>query len=55
MTLYGGWAVLFKKKIGMGTMEWILVLGCGVIYFVVSLMTKPPSDKTINLLFPAKK
>jgi hypothetical protein len=35
--------------------KWILVLGCGVIYFVVNLMTKPPSDKTINLLFPAKK
>ena len=55
MTLYGGYAVLFKKTIGMGTMEWILVIGCGVIYFVVSFMTKPPSEKTINLLFPAKK
>jgi sodium/proline symporter len=55
MTLYGGWAVLFKKQLGMGTMEWILVIGCGVIYFVVSLMTQPPSKKTIDLLFPAKK
>jgi Na+/proline symporter len=55
MTLYGGWAVLYKKTLGMGTMEWILVIGCGVIYFVVSFMTKPPSEKTLNLLFPAKK
>jgi Na+/proline symporter len=56
-TLYGGWAVLSRKPplLGMGTMEWILVLGCLVIYFVVSLATKPPSQKTIDLLFPAKK
>lgn len=54
-TLYGGYAVLFQKAIGMGTMEWILVLGCGAIYFGVSLMTQPPSAATINLLFPEKK
>jgi cation/acetate symporter len=53
-TLYGGWAVLYKKQIGMGTMEWILVLGCAAIYFIVSLMTQPPSAKTMDLLFPAK-
>ena len=29
MTLYGGWVVLNKKTVGMGTMEWILVFGCG--------------------------
>jgi hypothetical protein len=39
----------------MGTMEWILVLGCAAIYFIVSLATQPPSAKTIDLLFPAKK
>jgi Na+/proline symporter len=56
-TLFGGWAVLSRKPplLGMGTMEWILVLGCLVIYFVVSLATQPPSQKTIDLLFPAKK
>ncbi len=57
MSILGGYYVLFKKppSLGMGTMEWILVIGCGVIYFVVSALTKPPSEKTINLLFPPKK
>ena len=57
MSVVGGYYVLFAKPpaLGMGTMEWILVLGCGIIYFGVSAMTKPPSEKMINLLFPAKK
>ena len=57
MSVVGGYYVLFKKppSLGMGTMEWILVLGCGIIYFGVSAMTKPPSEKIMNLLFPAKK
>ena len=62
-TLFGGWAVLSRKPLwgmkppllGMGTMEWILVIGCAAIYFIVSAVTKPPSEKTINLLFPANK
>jgi len=56
-TLFGGWAVLAKKPplLGMGTMEWILVLGCLVIYFLVSLATQPPSQKTLDLLFPPRK
>ncbi|HEX9920325.1 MAG TPA: sodium:solute symporter family protein, partial [Candidatus Methylomirabilis sp.] len=55
MTLYGSWAVLFKKTLGMGTMEWILVIGCFILYFGVSLLTRPPSEATLNLLFPEKK
>jgi Na+/proline symporter len=56
-TLYGSWAVMGRKPplLGMGTMEWILVFGCLIIYFGVSLATKPPSQKTMDLLFPAKK
>ncbi len=56
MSIYGGWAVLVAKppRIGMGTMEWILVIGCGVIYFGVSALTKPPSKEHIDKLFPAK-
>jgi len=62
-TLFGGWAVLSRKELfglkppllGMGTMEWILIFGCVIIYFGVSAITKPPSDKTLNLLFPPKK
>jgi Na+/proline symporter len=55
-TLFGGWAVLSKKPalLGMGTMEWILVFGCLIIYFGVSAVTKAPSEKTIQLLFPDK-
>jgi len=55
MTLYGGWAVLYKKTVGMGTMEWILVTGCFILYFGVSLLTRPPSDATLKLLFPEKR
>ena len=57
MSILGGYWVLFKKppSLGMGTMEWILIGGCFVIFFGVSFMTKPPSEKTMNLLFPAKK
>jgi Na+/proline symporter len=57
MSALGGYFVLFKKppSVGMGTWEWILVAGCFVLYFGVSFMTKPPSEKTLNLLFPPKK
>ncbi|MBF0497125.1 MAG: hypothetical protein HQK58_11220 [Deltaproteobacteria bacterium] len=54
-TLYGGWAVLHKKILGMGTMEWILVAGCGILYFGVSLCTQPPSKELITKLFPEKQ
>jgi Na+/proline symporter len=55
-TLWGGWAVLARKPalLGMGTMEWILVGGCAVLYFGVSLLTQRPSKELINRLFPAK-
>ena len=55
-TLFGGWAVLGRKPalLGMGTMEWILVGGCLVLYFGVSLMTKPPSQELLDKLFPKK-
>jgi len=36
-------------------MEWYLIFGCAILYFGVSFMTQPPSEKTMNLLFPAKK
>ena len=57
MSALGGYWVLFRKPpaMGMGTMEWILIGGCFVLFFGVSFMTKPPSEKTLNLLFPPKK
>jgi Na+/proline symporter len=54
MSIYGGYKVLFKQEIGMGTFEWWLVIGCGIIYFVVSALTKPPSKELLDKLFPAK-
>ena len=55
-TLWGGWAVLGRKPalLGMGTMEWILICGCGVLYFGGSLISKPPSQELINKLFQAR-
>ena len=52
-TLWGGWAVLGRKPplIGMGTMEWILISGCFILYFGVSLLTRPPSKELIHKLF----
>jgi Na+/proline symporter len=55
MTMWGGWVVLYKKTVGMGTFEWWLVIGCGILYFVVSFITKPPSQELLDKLFPAKK
>ncbi len=52
-TLYGSWSVLYKKPAlyGMGSYEWFLVLSCGAIYFIVSAITKRPSDKLLDLLW----
>jgi hypothetical protein len=55
MSAVGGYKVLLKKEIGMGTFEWYLVIGCGLLYFIVSAVTKPPSKELIDKLFPAKK
>jgi len=55
-TLWGGWAVLGRKPplLGMGTMEWILVAGCLILYFGVSFLTKRPSQELIDKLFVKK-
>ena len=52
-TLWGGWAVLARNPplLGMGTMEWILISGCGILYFGGSFISKPPSRELINKLF----
>ena len=54
MSIYGGYKVLMVKQLGMGTFEWWLVIGCGILYFGVSAMTKPPSKELLDKLFPAK-
>ncbi|MCK9265514.1 hypothetical protein M0P98_01305 [bacterium] len=43
-----------QNKIGMGTLEFIVLIGCGVVYFVVSLLTKPVSEETLKKLFGGK-
>jgi len=50
-TLYGSWSVLYKKMYGMGSYEWFLFLSCGAVYFLVSFMTKPPSQGLIDKLW----
>jgi len=37
--------------LGIGTMEWILISGCGILYFGGSLISKPPSSELIGKLF----
>jgi hypothetical protein len=32
-------------------MEWILISGCGILYFGGSFISKPPSKELINKLF----
>jgi Na+/proline symporter len=55
-SIVGAQLVLVSKPpvLGFGTMEWILVLGCGIIYFGVSLLTKTPSKELVDKLFPPK-
>ena len=54
-TLVGGYFVFTKKVLGMGTMEWIILAGCFILFFGVSLVTNPPSKELILKLFPQKK
>ncbi|HYA40426.1 MAG TPA: hypothetical protein VEF34_03935 [Syntrophobacteraceae bacterium] len=55
--LFGGWAVMGRKPplLGLGTTEWILITGCAITYFGGSLLTKAPSAKLLDKLFPPKK
>lgn len=39
-----------NQKLGMGTLEFIVLLGCGFFYFIGSILTKPlPKDKLKEL------
>jgi Na+/proline symporter len=53
-SLAGGYFVFTKKVLGMATMEFILLAGCFILFFVVSLITKPPSRELIDKLFAKK-
>ncbi|HOP86978.1 MAG TPA: hypothetical protein PKZ54_11005 [Syntrophorhabdaceae bacterium] len=53
-TLAGGYFVFTKKVLGMATMEFILLGGCFILFFFVSLMTKPPSEELLKRLFEGK-
>jgi len=54
--LWGGWAVLSRNPplLGMGTMEWILIGGCCILYFAGSLVSRPPSSQLIGRLFTSE-
>ncbi len=55
-TMWGGWAVLGRKPplLGMGTMEWLLIGGCCVLYFGGSLLSTAPSKSLLEKLFPQR-
>lgn len=55
-SLWGGWAVFGATPavLGMGTMEWILIGGCGLAYFGGSLLSSAPSQELLDKLFPGK-
>ncbi|HNS32721.1 MAG TPA: hypothetical protein PKN36_07085 [bacterium] len=40
-----------KGKIGMGTLEFIVLIGCGFVYFFGSLVTKPLPQEKLKKLF----
>lgn len=58
--LYGVIATLIgsiyvsKGKIGMGSLEFIVLGGCGFFYFIGSLLTKPVSEEKLKQLFGEK-
>lgn len=43
-----------RGKIGMGTLEFIVLIGCGLVYFVGSLLSKPISQEKLKKLFGEK-
>ncbi|MCM8818878.1 MAG: hypothetical protein NC915_05340 [Candidatus Omnitrophica bacterium] len=49
-TLIGGIFVT-KQKIGMGTLEFIVLIGCGFFYFIGSLLSKPLPEEKLKKLF----
>lgn len=52
-TLWGAWGVA-HKTLGMGTMFWIVFIGCGICYFVGSLLGKPPAPAVLQKAFPER-
>ncbi len=52
-SLIGGIFVT-KQKLGMGTLEFIVLIGCGVFYFAGSMLTKPLPGEKLKQLFGEK-
>ena len=52
-TLWGAWGVV-HKTLGMGTMFWIVFFGCGICYFVGSLISRPPAPEILDKAFPKR-
>ncbi len=59
--IYGIAAVLVgsllvsNQTLGMGTLMYIVLVGCGVLYVGVSLLTKPPGREQVEQFFAADK
>jgi Na+/proline symporter len=52
-TLIGS-ILVTKQKMGMGTLEFVVLIGCGLVYFISSLLTKPVSEERLKQLFGEK-
>jgi len=50
-TIVGGMLVS-KSKIGMGTMEYMVLAGCAAFYFIGSFLSKPVASEKLSRLFP---
>lgn len=52
-TLLGS-ILVSKQKMGMGTLEFVVLIGCAIFYFAGSLLTKPVSEEKLKQLFGEK-
>jgi Na+/proline symporter len=43
-----------KQKMGMGTLEFVVLIGCAIFYFAGSLLTKPLPEEKLKQLFGEK-
>ncbi len=50
----GGSLFVTRGKIGMGTLEFIVLGGCGILYFAGSMLTKPLPEEKLKKLFGGK-
>ncbi|NLC12275.1 MAG: hypothetical protein GX767_08510 [Firmicutes bacterium] len=50
-----GSVLVARNLLGMGTLMYIVLIGCGIIYIFVSLLTSPPPAEKLNQFFSTRK